>query len=98
MAVRLVIELQEKQGAQPVLHAIEAYKLRLQAGIDRARRRLAEHEQRYGVTSDQFLQEMAAEDLEGGDLEYVAWAGEARLLSGLQRELDDLEHARCQLS
>jgi hypothetical protein len=98
MAVRLVIELQEKQGAQPVLQAIEAYKLRLRAGIDRARRRLAEREERYGVTSEQFLQEMAAEDLEGGDLEYVAWAGEAKLLIGLQRELDELEHARYQLS
>lgn len=98
MAVRLVIELQETQDAQPVLQAIESYKLRLRAGIDRTRRRLAEQEERYGVSSEQFLQKMAAEDLEGGDLEYVAWAGEARLLSGLERELDDLEHARYQLS
>jgi hypothetical protein len=30
------------------------------------------------------LQEMAAEDLEGGDLEYVEWAGEAKLLEGLE--------------
>jgi hypothetical protein len=40
---------------------------------------------------------MAAEDLEGGDLEYVEWAGEARLLAGLEGELTELEHARYQL-
>ena len=39
---------------------------------------------------------MAAEDLEGGDLEYVEWAGEARLLEGLEAELQELENARYQ--
>jgi hypothetical protein len=40
---------------------------------------------------------MTAEDLEGGDLEYVEWAGEARILEGLEAELLELEHARYQL-
>ena len=40
---------------------------------------------------------MTAEDLEGGDLEYVEWAGEAKLLEGLKAELAELEHARYQL-
>ena len=40
---------------------------------------------------------MAAEDLEGGDLEYVEWAGEARLLEGLEAELTQLEYARYEL-
>ena len=44
-----------------------------------------------------FLQEMTAEDLEGGDLEYVEWAGEAKLLKGLEIELTELEHARYEL-
>lgn len=35
-----------------------------------------------------FLQEMAAKDLEGGDLEYVEWAGEAKMLEGLEAELE----------
>ena len=69
----------------------ESRKARLRAGIERTRRRLAQFEQRYGVDTAHFLQEMAAEDLEGGDLEYVEWAGEAKLLEGLEAELTELE-------
>ena len=35
---------------------------------------------------------MTAEDLHGGDLEYMEWAGEAKLLEGLEAELRGLEH------
>ena len=97
MSVQMVIELKEKGGAQPVLQAIESYKARLRASIERTKRRLADFEQRYGVDTDHFLREMTAEDLEGGDLEYVEWAGEAKLLQGLEAELAELEHARYQL-
>jgi hypothetical protein len=97
VSVQMVIELREKGGAQPILQAIESYKARLRASIKRTQRRLAQFEQRYGVDTAHFLQEMTAEDLEGGDLEYVEWAGEARLLEGLQEELIELEHARYQL-
>ena len=97
MTVQMVIELREKQAAQPILQAIEAYKTRLRASIDRGKRRLAQFEERYGVDTQHFLEKMVAEDLEGGDLEYVEWAGEAKLLEGLKSELDELEHARYQL-
>jgi len=97
MSVQMVIKLREKQGAQPILQAIESYKARLRASIERTQRRLAQFEQRYGVGTVHFLQEMTAEDLEGGDLEYVEWAGEAKLLEGLEAELTELEHARYQL-
>ena len=93
----MVIELREKRGAQPILQAIESHEARLRASIERTRRRLAEFEERYGVDTAHFLREMTAEDLGGGDLEYVEWAGEARLLEGLQDELMELEHARVQL-
>jgi len=97
MSVQMVIELREKRGAQPVLQAIETYKARLRASIERGKRRLAQFERRYGVDTAYFLREMTAEDLEGGDLEYVEWAGEAKLLEGLEAELMELEHARYQL-
>lgn len=97
MSVQMVIELREKRGAQPVIQAIESYKARLRASIERTRRRLVQFEQRYGVDTAHFLREMTAEDLEGGDLEYVEWAGEAKLLEGLEAELTELEHARYHL-
>ena len=40
---------------------------------------------------------MAAEDLSGGDMEYVEWAGEAKLLGNLETELAELEQARYEL-
>ena len=98
MSVQLTFELRDRQGAETVIQALESYKMRLRASIERTKRRLAQFERRYGVDTARFLKEMAAEDLEGGDLEYVEWAGEARLLEGLEGELRELEYARYQLS
>jgi len=64
-------------------------KIRLCAGIERTRRRLASFEMRYGVDNARFLREMTAEDLAGGDMEYVEWAGEAKLLEGLLADLKE---------
>ena len=50
------------------------------------------------VWTPRVLREMAAEDLAGGDMEYVEWAGEAKLLEGLTIELGELEHAHYRLS
>jgi len=97
MSVQMVIELSKAEGAQTVLQALDAYKKRLRAGIERTKRHLTEFEARYEVDTAHFLNEMAAEDLEGGDLEYVEWAGEAKLLEGLEAELLELEDARYQL-
>ena len=94
MTIELVLEVSSRQGAQTVFNALDAYKAKLRASIERTRRNLHQFEQRYGVTTSRFLAEMAAEDLAGGDLEYVEWAGEAKLLEGLEMELKDLEDVR----
>jgi len=94
MSIQMVIELSDRQGTQTILSALEAYKARLRLSIERTKRYLNEFETRYHVTTDHFLKEVAAEDLVGGDLEYVEWAGEAKLLEGLESELGELEHAR----
>ncbi len=97
MSVQMVIELREKQGVESILQAIEVYKTRLRGSIERTKRHLQQFEEQYKVDTAQFLQEMVAEDLEGGDLEYVEWAGEAKLLAGLESELAELEYACYQL-
>lgn len=94
MTTRMIIDFEAEQGYRSVLSAIDAYKSRLKASIARSRRQLADFEHRYGVDTDFFLDNLAAEDLEGGDLEYVEWAGEARLLTSLESELAELEKAR----
>ena len=97
MSIQMVIELKEKEGSQTVLSAIEAYKTRLQASIARTKRRLIQFEHKYDVDTAYFLEKMTAEDLDGGDMEYVEWAGESKIMVGLQTELAELENVRYQL-
>jgi hypothetical protein len=85
----MVIEVQDRQGVQTIVQALDGRKARLRSGIERTKRRLATFEARYGVDTARFLREMTAEDLAGGDMAYVEWAGEARLLEGLVVELKE---------
>ena len=86
------------QKASDVLYlvrsAIESQVARLELGLQLARKRLAPFEQKHGVTSEYFISEMAAEDLEGGDEEYVHWAGEYGLVQRLQEKLQELAETR----
>ncbi len=52
--------------------------------------KLALFEARYQTTTHSFMANMTAEDLDGGDLEYVEWAGEASMLKWLEAELLEL--------
>ena len=83
------------QEASEVLHlvqsAIRSEITRLELALRLARERLAPFEQEYGVTSEHFISEMAAEDLKGGDDEYVRWAGEFKLMQRLQAKLRQLQ-------
>ena len=89
----LTIELATPQAAQIVVRALDQYKAQLRASIERTQRKLARLEQQHHLTTEQVLSQMTAEDLTGGDWAYVEWAGEARLLAGLQAELEELERA-----
>lgn len=74
-----------------VRSAIEGEIARLELALKVARERLAPFEQKYGVTSEHFISEMAAEDLESGDDEYVRWAGEYKLMQRLEEKLRQLQ-------
>ncbi|MFQ5632945.1 MAG: hypothetical protein ACE5I1_29600, partial [bacterium] len=52
---------------------------RIELSLELAGKRLSNFEKKYNVTSDYFIQKMAAEDLEGEDDEYITWAGEYEL-------------------
>ena len=67
--------------------AIGSQIAKLELGLKLAEKRLAPFEQKYGVSSEHFISEMAAEDLEGGDDEYVRWAGEYKLMQRLRKKL-----------
>ncbi|MBP7963479.1 MAG: hypothetical protein KBG20_13215 [Caldilineaceae bacterium] len=65
---------------------VATLKLAIRAG----ERRLAEFEKKYGVSSDYFIAEMAAEDMDEGDDEYIRWAGEFDLTQSLREKLQRL--------
>lgn len=71
--------------------AIKGETSRLAMALAAARKRLSPFEEKYGMTSTQFIDEMAAEDLDGGDDEYVQWAGEYKLMERLVHKLQQLE-------
>ena len=64
---------------------------KLELALKLALKRLAPFEQKYGVTSDYFIAEMAAEDLDGRDDEYVRGAGEYKLAQRLREKLKKLQ-------
>jgi len=74
--------------------AIEGEILKLELALKMAKKRLAQFEEKYGVPSDYFIEKMAAEDLEGGDDEYVQWAGEYWLMRDLEEKLARLKEIK----
>ncbi|MEW6218006.1 MAG: hypothetical protein AB1634_00545 [Thermodesulfobacteriota bacterium] len=89
---RIQIEA-DAQGAvlDMVKEAIAAEIKRLEIGLLRTERLLAEREKKYGISSELFLEQYAAEDLAGGDQEYMEWAGEVQILA---RITDDLRRLK----
>lgn len=89
------IYIEPKQESREVLRlvrsAIESEIAKLELALKMAMKRLAPFEEKYGVTSEHFIAEMTAEDLEGKDDEYVQWAGEYKLMQRLQGKLHKLQ-------
>lgn len=75
--------------------AIDSEIKNLNRSIDKINKILQEFEAKYQVSSDFFLSNWTAEDLEGKDDEYINWAGEIkikqRLVSALQK-LEEIEY------
>ncbi|MCW1970239.1 MAG: hypothetical protein KIH69_019175 [Anaerolineae bacterium] len=67
--------------------AHSTYAQYLQNSVARTQRKLHLFEQRYQFSTAQLLAEKTADDLSGGDIDYIEWAGEAKILEGLNEEL-----------
>ena len=74
--------------------AIENEIAKLELALKLAQKRLSPFEQKYNVTSEYFIAEMASEDLEEGDDEYVRWPGEYKLMQRLREKLYKLREIR----
>ncbi len=86
--------VEPEQRTKDVLYlvqsAVESEIARLELALEVARRRLMPFEQKYGVTTEHFIAEVSAEDLDGKDDEYAHWAREYQLMQKLQEKLQHL--------
>lgn len=64
---------------------------RLQFGIRATERHIRAFEERYRVSSEDFLRSFYAEALADGDREYVCWAGELKLRQRIAAQLETLK-------
>jgi hypothetical protein len=94
-----ILSIRNSSNANNVLHlvhsTIDAEVSRLQLAIQLAKQKLAVYENKYRVSSEYFMDSMTAEDLMGGDDEYIGWMGEFKLYQKLltkQKTLQDIDY------
>ncbi len=92
---KLKIISDEQNISDVVKSAINAEIKRLEVGLDKTNREIKKFEEKYLLSSTEFLKGVTADDLKGGDYDYVKWSGELkireRILEDLQK-LKDIEY------
>ena len=48
-------------------------------------------ENEYKISSETFLNQFTAEDMNGGDPEYISWAGELKIRERIVKDIDRLK-------
>ena len=94
MLQQLVITTHDKTSLRPLLEsAIENQKKTLKAGLARTQARLAEFEQRYGMTSAEFERRLQAREIEE-TFDFTDWRMELGMLTLLQQKYATLQEAQ----
>ncbi len=86
----IIIKTANPTELAPIQRAITAELKRLEWSYDQTRQRLESFEQKYHCSSSNLVN-LAAEDLAGGDLEYVQWAGEYQFFLDLAAQIKCLK-------
>lgn len=85
---KVVLKTNKPSEATKVLkEALDLEASRIKYSLNLARNRLKKFERKYEIPSSKFIADWSAEELKGGDLEYVEWAGEYRLALRLNERL-----------
>lgn len=92
MAELIVVKSTKPDRAMEMIKDAIANKIALlELSQEKYRKRLDKFEKKYNITSEQFINEWAAEDLEGKDMEYVEWAGEYHFYLDVKEDLNILK-------
>ena len=90
---RLQIQSDDKDRIVVVIKsAISSEIKRLELGLEKTNRKIEQFEKEYNISSDQFLDNYAAEDMKNGDQEYIQWAGELKIRDRIREDLDRLRN------
>jgi hypothetical protein len=95
MLQQITVTMNTSAALRPLLESAihtESKAMGMGMGVQRTRVRLAEFEQRFGLTSDEFERMFAARELDES-LDFIEWLGEIktlRLLEEQQRALQGL--------
>lgn len=82
----------DQQNVLPIIQsAISAKIKRIEIGLRKTEQEIQKFEAKYHIPSEQFINEYTAEDLEGGDEEYISWMGELKLRQAIHEELQVLQ-------
>lgn len=89
--VKLKITSDKGNATDVIKSAISAEIKRLEIGLNRTNREIQSFEEKYKVSSETFSKEFSAENLKGGDDEYIRWAGELGIRHRIIEELGKLK-------
>jgi hypothetical protein len=82
---------QPQRAATLLQDAVQTLIDRLERSLQLTRRNLEIFETKYQISSEEFIQTLTAEDLDGGDFEYVEWQGEYKFFLEIVQDLKILK-------
>ena len=82
----------DRMNILPIIQtAITSQCKRIEIGLRKTEQIIQQFEQKYQISSRQVLERYTAEDLGGGDIEYISWLGELKLRQNIEEELQALQ-------
>ena len=78
--IRLEIKSDFENAESIIRSAVCSEIKRMEIGLRRTDGEIKKFEDKYQISSDKFVREYTAEDLSGGDDEYVSWMGEIKIM------------------
>ena len=94
LMAEIVIKGNKSESIMPVLDSAIRNQLKLlRMSINRTKTRINSFEQRYNMSTEQFMQKIT-EGMDDDNLDFVEWIGERKVLKRLDEEYKELEGLR----
>ena len=90
----LKIVSDREEHAEVVKSAISTEIKRLEIALKRTEKEIRKYEDKYNVPSNVFAKKFGAEDLKGGDEEYIRWTGELKIKKRVLEDLQKLKNIK----